>query len=77
MSKTALNMLGANLAHDLAKRGIWVGLLHPGYVRTEMTGGQGHLEASESAQGLIQRIAELGPDTTGGFRHANGESIPW
>jgi len=77
ISKTALNMLGANLAHDLSKRGIWVGLLHPGYVRTDMTGGQGHMEASEAARGLIQRIAELGPDTTGAFRHANGEPIPW
>jgi NAD(P)-dependent dehydrogenase (short-subunit alcohol dehydrogenase family) len=33
MSKAALNMAGANLAHDLAPRGIHVAVLHPGFVR--------------------------------------------
>lgn len=41
MSKAALNAAGASLALDLKPRGVAVALLHPGFVRTEMTGGQG------------------------------------
>ncbi|MGB5738495.1 MAG: SDR family oxidoreductase, partial [Woeseia sp.] len=41
VSKTAVNMVGKNLALDLKPRGIAVALLHPGLVATEMTGGTG------------------------------------
>lgn len=77
MSKSAANMAGVNLAHELAGRRIAVGLLHPGFVRTEMTGGQGHVEPAEAAAGLVERIDELSMETTGSFRHANGETLPW
>jgi NAD(P)-dependent dehydrogenase (short-subunit alcohol dehydrogenase family) len=77
MSKTAVNMLGSCLAHDLKSQGIAVALLHPGYVRTGMTGKQGFIDADESAQGLIQRIEELNIQNTGGFWHADGTSLPW
>ncbi len=77
MSKVAVNMAGISLAHELKDRNIPVGLLHPGYVRTEMTGNEGFVDASEAAAGLIERIDELGMDTTGSFRHANGENLPW
>jgi len=77
MSKAAVNMAGVSLAHELKDRGIAVGLLHPGYVRTRMTGNTGHVETKESATGLIQRIDELTLATTGGFWHANGEELPW
>src|SRR5690606_24244969 len=49
MSKAALNAAGRSLANDLASRGIAVGLLHPGYVRTDMTGGRGDVEPAEAA----------------------------
>ncbi len=77
MSKAALNMAGKSLAVDLASRGIAVVLLHPGYVRTEMTGGGGNLEPSEAARGLIARIDELDMAGSGSFRHSNGEPLPW
>lgn len=77
MSKAAANMAGVTLAHDLAERKIAVGLLHPGYVRTGMTGNQGHVDPDEAAAGLIERIDELGMETTGSFHHANGETLPW
>ena len=77
MSKAALNMAGVSLAHDLAPRGIAVGIYHPGYVRTRMTGGTGHLEPAESAALLLARIDELTPDTSGTFWHASGERLPW
>lgn len=77
MSKAAVNAAGVSLAHELAERQIAVGLLHPGYVRTGMTGNTGQIDADQAAAGLIERIDELNMDTTGSFRHANGEGLPW
>jgi NAD(P)-dependent dehydrogenase (short-subunit alcohol dehydrogenase family) len=77
MSKAAVNMAGRSLAHDLKQAGVAVVLLHPGFVRTDMTGHQGLIDPPESAAGLIARIDELSLETTGTFRHTNGETIPW
>jgi len=77
MSKAAVNMAGRSLANDLREAGVAVVILHPGFVRTGMTGGQGLIDPPESATGLIARIDELTMETTGSFRHANGEELPW
>lgn len=77
MSKAAVNMAGVTLAHELKQRGIAVGILHPGYVRTDMTGNQGFVDSDEAAAGLIARMEELDLETTGSFFHANGEALPW
>jgi NAD(P)-dependent dehydrogenase (short-subunit alcohol dehydrogenase family) len=77
MSKAALNAAGVSLARDLAPRGIAVVILHPGFVKTEMTRGHGNVTASESAAGLLARIDELTPATSGRFLHMNGEELPW
>lgn len=76
-SKAAVNMVGANLAHDLAPRGIHVGVFHPGFIRTEMTGGAGNEDPDQSAAGLIARIDELDANRSGRFFHAHGDEIPW
>lgn len=77
ISKTGVNMAGSCLAHDLKNQGIAVALLHPGYVRTGMTGNNGLINADESAKGLIQRIEELNIETTGGFWHTDGTELTW
>jgi NAD(P)-dependent dehydrogenase (short-subunit alcohol dehydrogenase family) len=77
MSKTAVNMLGVNLSVDLKSKGISVILLHPGYVKTDMTQGSGLVEADESAAGLIARMDELGLEHTGTFWHMDGSQLPW
>jgi NAD(P)-dependent dehydrogenase (short-subunit alcohol dehydrogenase family) len=77
MSKCAVNMAGRSLAHDLKDAGVAVAILHPGFVRTDMTGHQGLVDPPESAAGLIARIDELTLETSGGFWHANGERLPW
>ena len=77
MSKAALNAAGVSLAHDLGPRGIAVVMLHPGSVRTGMTGGQGMIDADESVRALLQRIDELRLETTGRFLHHNGDVLPW
>ena len=76
MSKAAVNAGGVSLARDLSSRGIAVGLLHPGMVATEMTGGRG-IPVEESAAGLIARIDELDLEHTGSFRHQDGRELEW
>lgn len=77
MSKAALNAAGKSLSLDLAARRVAVGVFHPGFVRTEMTGHNGQLEPAESAALLAERIDELQLDNAGRFLHANGEVLPW
>jgi NAD(P)-dependent dehydrogenase (short-subunit alcohol dehydrogenase family) len=77
MSKAALNAAGMSLARDLKERGIAVALLHPGYVRTAMTGNEGGTEPSTAVNQLLQRIEALTLETSGTFWHASGEVLPW
>jgi NAD(P)-dependent dehydrogenase (short-subunit alcohol dehydrogenase family) len=77
MSKCALNMAARSLAHDLRDSGVAVAILHPGFVRTDMTGHQGLIDPPESAAGLIERIDEVTVENTGRFWHTNGEELPW
>ena len=77
MSKAAANMAGVNLAIDFKPRGIAVVLLHPGYVRTNMTGGNGLIDAQTSAAGLVAQIDGLDMEKTGTFWHGEGYELPW
>ena len=77
MSKAAMNAAGRSLAHDLAPRGVAVVMLHPGYVQTPMTDGRGDVDPATAARGLIARIDELTPASSGRFLHANGSELPW
>jgi NAD(P)-dependent dehydrogenase (short-subunit alcohol dehydrogenase family) len=77
MSKAALNAAGVSLAHDLKPRGVAVVMLHPGHVRTDMTGGQGTIEPDEAVRGLLARIDDLTLASTGRFLHQNGQALPW
>ncbi len=77
MSKAAANMAAVNLAVELKARGIAVVALHPGYVRTDMTRGQGNISPGPAAKGLILRLDELTMETTGTFWHAEGHQLPW
>lgn len=77
MSKAAVNAAGKSLSIDLKPRGIAVAILHPGWVRTDMTGHGGLIDPDESASGLIQRMEELTLESSGGFWHTNGDRLPW
>ena len=56
---------------------IILALLHPGFVRTDMTGHRGLIDADESVRGLLARMDELTLENSGSFRHQNGETLPW
>jgi NAD(P)-dependent dehydrogenase (short-subunit alcohol dehydrogenase family) len=77
MSKAALNAAGRSLALDLKSSGVAVFLLHPGFVRTDMTAGHGQLEPSDSARMLLERMDGLNASNSGTFWHANGDVLPW
>lgn len=77
MSKAALNAAGKSLSIDLKSKGIAVAILHPGWVRTDMTGHGGLVDADESAKGLLDRMAGLNLDNSGTFWHMNGDILPW
>ncbi len=76
-SKAAALNLGRNLAADLARDGIAVGIYHPGWVRTDMGGGSADIGVAEAAAGLLERFDELGPGTTGCFRTWDGRDHPY
>ena len=76
LSKAGVNAVGVSLARDLAESGVAVGMLHPGMVATDMTGGRG-ISVEESVQGLLARIGELTVENTGSFRHQSGADLGW
>ncbi len=78
MSKVALSMAAKSLSRDLLKEDIYVAILHPGLVRTRMTGfTKNGISTEESANGLLKRIDSLDENNTGTFWHANGDILPW
>jgi len=77
MSKAALNAAGMSLAQDLREAGIAVAILHPGFVRTQMTEGTGNVDPAEAAKQLVARVDALTVETSGTFWHANGQTLPW
>lgn len=77
LSKAALNAASKSLAIDLAPQGISVVLLHPGYVKTDMTQGRGEITPDHSAQGLVQVIEKLTANVSGHFYDYEGDELPW
>lgn len=77
VSKAGLNAAGKSLAVDLKDRGIPVAILHPGFVKTDMTGNNGDITAEQAAHRLVQRMDELNLGNTGTFWHSDGSVLPW
>lgn len=80
-SKAALNMAVKNLSVDLAPRRITCMLLHPGWVRTDLGGPNGLIDAHASAKGMKGVVDEATVvshmNHTGRFFNYTGEDIPW
>ncbi len=77
MSKAAVNMAGMSLSRDLAKQGIAVLMLHPGYVKTRMTQNMGSVTAVDSVAGLMKQISKVKFDGAAHFRGYDDKNLPW
>ncbi|WP_107497062.1 SDR family NAD(P)-dependent oxidoreductase [Thalassobius sp. I31.1] len=71
-SKAAVINLAFNLAHDLRKEGIAVGVYHPGWVQTDMGGEAGHVTPEASASQLIGHFDRLDMSRSGEFLAFDG-----
>jgi NAD(P)-dependent dehydrogenase (short-subunit alcohol dehydrogenase family) len=77
-SKAALNAIMRSMAIDLGrKHGIIAGLMHPGWVRTDMGGPRATLEPAESVAGMRKVIAGLTKEKAGRFWSWDGTEAPW
>ena len=76
-SKTALNSMMRSLTHDLSKHDIATMTLHPGWVRTDMGGPGGWIDAKESVSGMIDQISNLSLQNTGQYIDYAGKLIKW
>jgi len=76
-SKTALNSVVKSLALDFAPEGIATATLHPGWVRTDMGGPNGLIDAPESVSGMLNVIDGLSVANTGQFFSYDGSTIAW
>ena len=77
ISKAAANAACRSIAIDLKDKNHPVAILHPGYVKTDMTSNNGNIEANEAAEGLFNVMDKLDLANTGKFWHSNGEELPW
>ncbi|SLN56566.1 SDR family oxidoreductase [Roseisalinus antarcticus] len=75
-SKSGLNAVWRSLSLDWKTNRIACVLLRPGFVATEMTGGQG-MPVADSVAGLKTVVEGLGPDDTGRLIGFDGKDLPW
>lgn len=76
-SKAALNATARSLAIDLAPMKIKVAMLHPGWVRTDMGGPNGLIDAATSVSGMRKVIDGLTRKQAGTFIAYDGATLPW
>ncbi len=79
-SKSALNMMMRNISLELKKKGITVGLISPGFVKTDFTPGLDlpmMITPEESATKVIAVIDDYDLSKTGTFLGKDGQTWPW
>ena len=85
MSKAALNLGMRKLQHDVADRGVLIGVLAPGIVDTDLNhdlrngapASRKLISPQESAAGLMTLIANLSRENQQRFQNYNGETFDW
>jgi NAD(P)-dependent dehydrogenase (short-subunit alcohol dehydrogenase family) len=76
-SKAAVNKVMRMASLELKEKGIAVGLIHPGWVQTDMGGPNAAITVDESASGIMQTIDAIDLDVTGCFRTWQNEDHAW
>jgi NAD(P)-dependent dehydrogenase (short-subunit alcohol dehydrogenase family) len=79
-SKSALNMMMRNISLELKKKGITVGLISPGFVKTGFTPGLDlpmMITPEESATKVVAVIDDYDLAKTGTFLGKDGQTWPW
>ena len=76
-AKAGVNKVMQAMALDLKARKVAVGLIHPGWVQTDMGGPGASITAQESATGIRNVIAGMTLEDTGKFYKWTGEIHPW
>lgn len=75
-SKAALNSVMKDASLALAGRATVVSF-HPGWVRTDMGGGDADLDPATSVAGMRTVLASVKPAETGGFFNYDGRRLDW
>uniref|UniRef100_A0A674CX32 C-factor n=1 Tax=Salmo trutta TaxID=8032 RepID=A0A674CX32_SALTR len=76
-SQAGLNMLTLCATEEFRKDEILFAVLHPGWVRTDMGGEGGAIDAPESVEGLLCMMDSLTEKQTGAFLDHEGKVMPW
>lgn len=76
-SKAALNKFMRLAAPELAREDIAIGVIHPGWVKTDMAGRGAEITPAESAAGIAKVIDQLTTGNSGGFWKWNGSRHDW
>ena len=79
MSKSAMNMAGKNLSINLKDRCIAVQVIHPGFVKTDMTAqfGGGGKDVDMQAALLVDVMAKADLANSGKYIRYDGTEDPW
>jgi NAD(P)-dependent dehydrogenase (short-subunit alcohol dehydrogenase family) len=75
-SKSALNAWTVQLAWELRDGPIKVNAIHPGYVKTDMNGGNGEIDIADGARSSVQMALIGAEGATGSFTYL-GQVLPW
>jgi NAD(P)-dependent dehydrogenase (short-subunit alcohol dehydrogenase family) len=74
-AKAALCIVSKSMAVDLEPKGVRVITLHPGWVKTDMTGNTGEIDTQTSVKGMCQVIDNIDQYELGGFVAWDGEVV--
>ena len=76
VSKSAVNAWTVQLAYELRDSKVKINTIHPGYVKTDMNGGEGEIDIPTGARTSVRLalIDDAGPN--GGYFYQE-QSLPW